>query len=94
LLAVRRYNSLALTPPALRIDSIDNAASMANGQISPGETILVSRRSLNGPPSGGWNKGYLMWVCLRTILTAGERCFTTLIFAAIHEHIDIPMTDK
>jgi uncharacterized protein (TIGR03437 family) len=48
-------NSLALTPPpALRIDSIDNAASLANGQIkgtifgaaiemaiSPGETILV-----------------------------------------------------
>jgi uncharacterized protein (TIGR03437 family) len=42
-------NSLALTPPPpLRIDSIENAASWANGQISPGETILVQDAGFGG----------------------------------------------
>jgi uncharacterized protein (TIGR03437 family) len=35
-------NSLTLAPPpAVRIDAIDNAASLVDGTISPGETILV-----------------------------------------------------
>jgi len=35
-------NSLTVAPPpALRIDSVQNAASMLDGQIAPGETILV-----------------------------------------------------
>jgi uncharacterized protein (TIGR03437 family) len=52
-------NSLSLAPPpALRIDSIQNAASMRDGPISSGETILVdgagfgpdSQLLINGSP--------------------------------------------
>jgi uncharacterized protein (TIGR03437 family) len=36
-------NSLALTPPpALRIDSVENAASLLDGPIAAGETIVVN----------------------------------------------------
>lgn len=36
-------NSLALTPPPpLRIDSVENAASLVDGPLSPGETIVVN----------------------------------------------------
>lgn len=42
-------NSLALTPPPpLRIDSVVNAASLLNGQISPGETIFVQGAGFGG----------------------------------------------
>jgi Beta-propeller repeat/IPT/TIG domain len=42
-------NSLALTPPpALRIDSVENAASLVDGPLSAGETIVVNGAGFGG----------------------------------------------
>ena len=44
-------NSLALAPPpALRIDAVENAASLLDGPISAGETIVVSGAGFGNNP--------------------------------------------